>query len=51
MSAFFLVIDIVLAAITLRFVLPQIDEQTSSLVVVIGVVVVAWKWMRDFAEY
>lgn len=48
MSAFVLVIDVLLAAFVLRFVLPLLDDQTGVLVVVIGLVTVFWKWSRDF---
>ena len=48
MSAFVLVIDVLLAAFVLRFVLPLLDQQTSTLVFVIGLVTVLWKWSRDF---
>jgi hypothetical protein len=47
-SAFVLVIDVSLAAFVLRFVLPMLDEQTGTLVIVIGLVTIVWKWSRDF---
>ena len=40
MSAAFLVFDVLIAAIVLRYVLPELDEQTSSLVLIIGVIAV-----------
>ena len=48
MSAFVLVIDVLLAAFVMRFVAPLLDDQTGALVIVIGLVTVLWKWSRDF---
>lgn len=48
MSAFVLVLDIMLAALVLRYAVPSLDEQTGTLMIVIGVAVIAWRWTRDF---
>ena len=48
MSAAFLVIDILIAAIVLRYTLPALDGATGMLVVIIGVAVILWKLARDF---
>jgi hypothetical protein len=42
-SAFFTLLDIILAAIFLAWVWPQLSPNTQGLALVIGLVVIAWR--------
>jgi hypothetical protein len=46
MSAFWLVLDVLLAAIVLRFVWPGLDGSTQALAIVFGIGVLVWKLER-----
>jgi hypothetical protein len=48
MSALFLVVDVVLAGIFLTWIWPLLPPDTTFVVVIIGAVVITWKWTRDY---
>jgi hypothetical protein len=48
LSAFFITVDIILAAVVWTTIMPLLDPATANAVVVIGVVVIMWKLARDF---
>jgi hypothetical protein len=48
MSASFLIIDVLLAALVVRYIFPMLDGQMAAVVLTIGVIVVVWRLVRDF---
>jgi hypothetical protein len=44
MSAFWITVDVLAASILLRYVTPQLDENTITLALIIGVIVAIIRW-------
>ena len=45
MSAFWIIVDVLAASILLRWVVPQLDQDTIILALVIGVIVAIIRWV------
>jgi hypothetical protein len=46
MSAAFLVFDVLIGAIVLRFAWPALDAGTQLIAVIFGCAILFWKWTR-----